>query len=124
MVGTRAAGPVITGVPPGVLRLEPVLPEHLTLPPQSTGGNARGGCLELRLRATFNGRIRGRVLLESGEPFRGMVDLVRHGHTRQVPNSHAITNHRGEFAFAAVPPGNYLLGINASRQPSNGAPIE
>ena len=113
---------LITGVPPGMLRIEPVLPEHLTLPPQSTGGNARGGCLEVHMRATFNGRIRGRVLLDSGEPFRGIVDLVRHGHTRHVPNSLAITNDRGEFAFAAVPPGHYLLGINASRQPSNGAP--
>jgi hypothetical protein len=113
---------LITGVPPGVLRVEPVLPEHLTLPPQQNGGNARGGCLEVNMRATFNGRIRGRVLLGAGEPFRGFVDLVRHGHTRHVPNSLALTNDRGEFAFAAVPPGNYLLGINAARQPSNGAP--
>ena len=113
---------LITGVPPGMLRIEPILPEHLTLAPQSAGGNARGGCLEVHMRARFNGRIRGRVLLDSGEPFRGIVDLVRHGHTRHVPNSVAIANDRGEFAFAAVPPGHYLLGINASRQPSKHAP--
>ena len=30
---------LITGVPPGMLRIEPVLPDHLTLPPQSNGGH-------------------------------------------------------------------------------------
>ena len=113
---------LITGVPPGMLRIEPVLPEHLTLPPQSNGGMAKGGCLEVHMRAMFNGRIRGRVLLESGEPFRGIVDLVPHGQPRYVPNSLAHANDRGEFAFAAVPPGEYLLGINVSRQPSQHAP--
>jgi len=113
---------LITGVPPGMLRIEPVLPDHLTLPPQSNGGMSKGGCLEVHMRATFNGRIRGRVLLDSGEPLRGVVDLVSHGHARHVPDSTASTNDRGEFAFAAVPPGEYLLGINAARQPSQHAP--
>jgi hypothetical protein len=113
---------LITGVPPGMLRIEPVLPDHLTLPPQSNGGMAKGGCLEVHMLATFNGRIRGRVLFDSGKPFRGSVDLVRHGHARHVPDSTAPTNDRGEFAFAAVPPGEYLLGINAARQPSQGVP--
>jgi hypothetical protein len=113
---------LITGVPPGLLRIEPVLPEHLTLPPQQNGGMAKGGCLDVHMRATFNGRIRGRVLLDSGEPFRGIVDLVRQGHARVVPDSTKFTNDRGEFSFAAVPPGQYLLGINVSRQPSQGAP--
>ena len=112
---------LITGVPSGVLRIEPVLPEHLTLPPQRAGGVVKGGCLAVHMRATFNGRIRGRVVLESGEPFRGLVDLERHGHTRQLPNSHASTNERGEFSFSAVPPGDYLLGINVAREPSRGA---
>jgi len=113
---------VITGVPPGLLRIEPVLPEHLTLS-QEAGGIVKGGCLAVHMRVTFNGRIRGRVALESGEPFRGVVDLERHGHTRYVRNSHALTNDRGEFSFSAVPPGEYLLGINVSREPSMGAPF-
>jgi hypothetical protein len=113
---------MLTGVPHGMLRIEPVLPEHLALPPQSSGGIVKGGCLEVHMRATFNGRIRGRVLLDSGEPFRGFVDLVRHGHTRYLANSHGLTNERGEFAFSAVPPGNYLLGINVSREPASGSP--
>ena len=38
-----------------------------------------------------------------------------------MPNSHASTNDRGEFSFSAVPPGDYLLGINVSQEPSSGA---
>lgn len=43
---------MITGVPPGVLKIEPVLPDHLTLPPQQNGGIAKGGCLAVHMRAT------------------------------------------------------------------------
>jgi hypothetical protein len=122
-----ATGPdgtfLVTGVPPGLLRIEPVLPEHLTLPPRPTGVKVSGGCLELNMRATYNGRIRGRVLLDSGEPFRGFVDLVRHGHQRYLHSADTSTNERGEFAFSAVPPGDYLLGINTSRQPSSHTPF-
>jgi hypothetical protein len=113
----------LNGVPPGTLKIEPVLPEHLTLPSQSFSTQVRGGCVEVHMSATFNAHIRGRVLLDSGEPFRGFVDLVRHGHIRYLANSHALTNERGEFAFSAVPPGNYLLAINVSRQPSADAPF-
>lgn len=115
---------LISGVPPGALRIEPVLPDHLTLPPQPTGGALKGGCLAVHMRATLNGRIRGRVVLDSGEAFRGIVDLVRRGHNRSLSDSNAFTNERGEFAFSAVPPGDYLLGINVSRQPQNGAPFQ
>ena len=112
---------LITGVPPGLLRIDPVLPGHLTLPPQQAGGIVKGGCLAVHMRATLNGRISGHVVLDSGEPFRGLVDLERHGHTRYVPNTYASTNDRGEFSFSAVPPGDYLIGINVSREPSRGA---
>ena len=123
-ISTDADGSfVLPSVPAGRLTIEPVLPDHLTLPPQSTGGQTRGGCLAVHMRATFNGRIRGRVVLDSGEPFRGIVDLVRHGHSRHLPHSEAFTNARGEFAFSAVPPGNYLLGINVLRLPSSGQPF-
>jgi hypothetical protein len=47
----------ITGVPPGLLRIEPVLPDHLTLPAQQAGGMVKGGCLAVHLRATINGRV-------------------------------------------------------------------
>ena len=111
---------VLTGVPPGILKIEPALPPHLTLPPQATGGVVKGGCLRVDMRATFNGRLRGRVTLDSGEPYRGLVDIVPHHHTRQMPHSHAFTNERGEFEFSALPPGNYLLGVNLLRQPARG----
>jgi len=114
---------MLTGVPPGMLRIEPALPENLTLPPQSNGGIVKGGCLAVHMRATLNGRIRGRVALDSGEPFRGIVDIVPHGHSRQLPQSHAFSNEAGEFAFSALPPGDYLLGINVLREPRNGAPF-
>jgi hypothetical protein len=51
---------VITGVPPGVLRIEPVLPEHLTLPPQQNGGIVKGGCLAVHMRAISSAPARNR----------------------------------------------------------------
>jgi hypothetical protein len=114
---------VVSGVPPGILKIAPVLPDHLTLPPQSLGGKVNGGCRAINIPATLNGRIRGRVLLDSGEPFRGSVELLRHGHTRSLDRSDVFTNDRGEFEFSGVPPGDYLLGINVSRLPSRGAPF-
>jgi hypothetical protein len=118
---TRVDGTfVLTGVPRGVLRIDPILPQHLALPPQATGGIAKGGCLSINMRATFNGRLRGRVMLASGEAYRGAVEIVPHGHARHVPDLRASTNERGEFAFSSVPPGSYLLGINISSQPTRG----
>lgn len=114
---------VLTGVPTGMLKIEPALPQHLAFPPQAAGGMVKGGCLDVHMLATFNGRIRGRVLLDSGEPYRGIVDIVPHGHARRLPHSHVFTDERGEFAFSAVPPGDYLLGINVLRQPSRGDPF-
>jgi hypothetical protein len=118
---TRADGTfVLTGVPRSELRIDPILPQHLALPPQAAGGMAKGGCLGIHMLATFNGRVRGRVMLDSGEAYRGVVEIVPHGHARHVPRSRAITNERGEFAFSSVPPGNYLLGINILSPPTRG----
>jgi hypothetical protein len=118
---TRADGTfVLTGVPPGKLRIDPILPQHLALPPQATGGITKGGCLSINMRATFNGRVRGRVMLDSGEAYRGAVEIVPRGHARHVPDSRASTNEQGEFAFSSVPPGNYLLGISILSQPTRG----
>jgi hypothetical protein len=117
---------MVSGVPPGMLRIEPVLPEHLMLPPQLTGGKVSGGCLAIRMRATLNGRVRGRVLLDSGEPLRGIVDLVRDDHTRHVPYRSdwtARTDEYGEYSFSGVPPGTYVVGINILRAPSAGSPF-
>jgi hypothetical protein len=122
---TRSDGTfMLTGVPPGRLSIEPVLPEHLTLAPNSVGGQSKGGCLALHMRVKFNGRIRGRVLLDDGTPFRGFVDLISDD-PRQRRSSIApkLTNDRGEFMFTALSPGPYLVGVNIARQPSSGAPF-
>ena len=122
---TRADGTfLVTGVPQGMLRIEPALPEHLTLPPQANGGIVRGGCLEVHMRARLNGRIRGRVLLENGEPFRGLVDVIGdEPQNRHFTTSPAFTNDRGEFSFNALPPGRYLIGVNIARQPTASTPF-
>jgi hypothetical protein len=119
---TRADGTfLITGVPPGMLMLEPVLPDHLTLPPQRR--RVLGGCMTVHMRARVTGRIRGRVLLENGAGFRGVVDLVPEDPSHQsVIPSPAFTNERGEFEFSASP-GTYLLGVNIVRPPTAGAPF-
>jgi hypothetical protein len=59
---------MLTGVPPGMLRIEPVLPDNLALP-HEYGRTVKGGCLAIHMRAIFNGRIRGKVLLDNGAPF-------------------------------------------------------
>jgi hypothetical protein len=115
---------ILVGVPPGQLRVEPVLPEHLILPPQSNGGVTRGGCLTIHLRATLNGRIRGRVLLDSGEPFRGLVDVLGdEPDLRHFTTSPVRTNERGEFAFSGLKPGRYVVGVNIARQPTTSSPF-
>ena len=123
----KSTGPdgtfLITGVPPGRLRIEPVLPEHLTLQHEA-GGMVKGGCLAVHMRATFNGRIRGRVLLDDGTPFRGLVDLISDDPRRRgLEFPPASTNERGEFMFTALSPGSYRVGVNIARQPASGAPF-
>ncbi len=115
---------MLSGVPHGVLTIEPVLPDHLTLPPQPRGGQSRGGCMTVHMRARVNGRIRGRVLLETGAGFRGAVDLVPDDPSdHPVMPSPAFTNERGEFEFSLVSPGTYLLGVNISRPPTASSPF-
>ena len=115
---------MLVGVPPGQLRVEPVLPEHLMLPPHSNRGVTRGGCLTIHMRAAFNGRIRGRVQLDSGEPFRGFVDVVGdEPNLRHFTSSPVRTNDRGEFAFSGLGPGRYVVGVNVAHQPTASAPF-
>jgi hypothetical protein len=115
---------LLPGVPHGLLKIEPVLPDYLTLPPQSLGGESRGGCMDLHLRVVVNGRVRGRVLLDNGEPFRGLVDVIGDTPTRRhFGTAPAFTNDRGEFSFSALPPGRYLIGVNIARQPTASTPF-
>lgn len=114
---------LVTSVPPGVLRIEPVLPEHLTLTGDA-GGIVKGGCLAVHMRVKFDGRIRGRVLLDDGTAFRGLVDVISDDpRQRHAQHSSAATNERGEFLFTALSPGPYHVGVNIARQPTSSAPF-
>ena len=120
---TRADGTfMVAGLPSGSVRVEPLLPGTLMLPPQALGGSVHGGCLALHMRVKLNGRIRGRVLLDTGAPFHGSVDLVPADRASLRPSS-VGTNSGGEFEFNGLPPGSYFLGVNLSTEPAPGVPF-
>jgi hypothetical protein len=115
---------VVSGVPEGSVRIEPLLPDGLQM--QSAGTDVRAGaCTELSLVAEFNGRVHGVVRHADGTPMTWLVDavpvdplLVALGSGQRSVRA----NDRGDFEFAGVPPGAYLVGVNLLRPASLAEP--
>ena len=113
----------VSGLPEGIVRIEPVLPDQLVA--ESGGAEVRaGGCAVHVVVAEWNGRIRGRVIPPDRTPMTWMVDLVpadprREGFERG--GRYVRADDKGEYEFTGVPPGEYLVGVNLRRSP--GCPL-
>ena len=131
---TNEAGRFLaTGIPAGTVIVDAELPPHMTfgyLGPPHTYVMPDGGCLEVSLRAKWNGRVRGRILLNDGSPVGGpdhgsFVSLTRlPGSASEMQSSHFIeTQENGGFEFSGLSPGHYVLGVNLRSLPSIHAPF-
>jgi hypothetical protein len=114
----------VAGLPEGYFRIEADLPPELTT--SSTGGGEvrAGGCVRTGVVAQWNGIIRGHVMGADQRPIRVFVHLLptdprTEGFPRQ--GQVKLANDSGGFEFAALPPGDYVLGVNLGR-PQSGPP--
>ena len=115
---TRANGTFsFTGVPPGLMTLEPLLPDGLTIGSHVTHENYGAGCIPVHLRAKLNGRIRGRILDEQGRPVSQQRVVLQPFQSTNAYHADARTNEDGEFEIASVAPGTYVLGVNLMDPP-------
>jgi hypothetical protein len=115
---TRANGTFsFTGVPPGLITLEPLLPDGLIIGSHVTHENYGAGCIPLQMRAKLNGRIRGRILDEQGKPVTQQRVVLQPSQSTDAYHADARTNEDGEFEIASVAPGTYVLGVNLMDPP-------
>lgn len=115
----------VTGLPPGKYKVTLHLPDALTTYKTDEEITVTDrGCAAVGWYVTDNGRVNGRVVNAGGEPVKGiLVGLVE-------PNANPKENHvkldrtdnEGNFKFAAVPRGRYLIAVNHTRFPEPGDP--
>jgi hypothetical protein len=105
---------VFYGVPPGVYRAEPVLPDDLAVndnPSPTAMLASPGGCAEIRAHVVPNGRIAG--VLKGGDVPAVTVALMPADLKVDEPDRffQSVTVTRdSQFEFAHVRPGRYILG--------------
>lgn len=115
----------VTGLAPGKYKVTLHLPDALTTyKNEEEVAVTDRGCAAVGWYVTDNGRVNGRVVNADGEPVKGiLVGLVE-------PNANPKENHvkldrtdnEGNFKFAAVPRGRYLIAVNHTRFPEPGDP--
>jgi hypothetical protein len=122
---TRSNGTFrFTGVPTGLITIEPALPEGLTINNGNlTRENHGAGCVPVELRARLNGRIRGRVLDERGTPVSHLRVVLQDLQNANGYHVDARTNEEGVFQMTSVQPGTYVLGVNVVDKPSCTVPF-
>jgi hypothetical protein len=115
----------VGGLPEGFFKIEAELPPELTTGFTGGGEVRAGGCVPTGIVAQWNGIIRGRVMGADQRPIRGPVHLLpADPRTEQAfprEGQVKLANDSGEFEFAALPPGDYVLGVNLGR-PQSGPP--
>lgn len=105
---------VFSGVPPGVYRAEPVLPDDLAAndnPSPTAKLASSGGCAAMRVHVVPNGRVSG--LLKGGDVPAVTVALMPADLKVDEPDRfvQSVTVTRdSRFEFAHVRPGRYILG--------------
>lgn len=118
---TRANGSYqIAGMTPGRFVLTATLDARFEKPePVTVFVPAETRCAEADIRVYMDGRIRGQVVDERGQPARGVgVDLADAVIARTVTTPFstvkAVTDERGYFEFRRLGPGRYVLGVDLS----------
>ena len=107
---------VASGLPEGRAEVEVLLPDYLMVASHTRAVQVgSGGCVSLTIVASPNGVIRGRVLRHVGAPFDWFVDLAPVDRDRQGRLASTRANERGEFEFAGVRPGEYVVGVNLNQ---------
>jgi hypothetical protein len=109
----------VGGLPVGVCSARVTAPDatYVMNPPRDVTIRDLRACAEADVTIAFDGRIRGRVVDATLQPLAGVtVDALAPG-ARSAPNSTAaVTDAAGAYEIAKIPPGRYVIGINA-RQP-------
>jgi hypothetical protein len=123
---TRADGSfMFTGIPAGSVEITLDLPNDLTLGRRGNFVSREvygGGCVSLLMNAKPNGRLRGQVFHDDGTPLGHGTIRIQQERTTIGYAEEVRTNERGEFEFAGVAPGTYVLGLNLSATPTTNVP--
>jgi hypothetical protein len=113
----------IAGLPVGgcSLRVSPPDATYVMDPlPDVTIRDLRA-CVAVDVSIAFDGRIRGHVLDANRRPLAGVtVDAVAPGDRTPSYAHAAVTDASGLYEIARVPPGSYVVGVNARRDYSGG----
>ena len=117
----------VSGLSPGKYKVTLHLPDTLTTYKNEDEITVSDrGCAAVGWYITDNGRVNGRVVDPDGQPIaRILVGLVDpDGNPKENYVKLERTDAEGNFKFAAVPRGRYLLTINHSRYPEPDDPTK
>jgi hypothetical protein len=128
----------VVGLPPGVYKVTPVLPDDLTVlrwddkdVDYVEAAVTAGGCAAANISVETDGRIGGTVLDNEGKPAEGIqIDLVplhlvgtAHG-SEVIESSGQKTDRDGHYQFVRITPGQYYLGVNLRYEPTAEIPFK
>ena len=115
----------LSGLPAGTYKAKLHLPESLTTYREENEISvADRGCATLWWAIAINGRVEGKVVDAQGVPIaKIMVGLVKPG-TNPRDNHVALvrTDDQGNFKFAGISAGRYLIAVNHTRFPEPNDP--
>ena len=113
----------VTITPPKGLSLyHPYYPRDQQPPPPTMTLTHPFECAEASAWPRTDSQITGVLLDSAGRPAAGEpVELIAAANAtsrdKQIPHLSARTDPEGRFAFAFMPPGNYLVGVNLKNPP-------
>lgn len=123
---------VLSGIPAGVIEINPVLPADLTVVnKRELSRELRdGACRQVHLSVGVNGRVRGRIISASNRSVKGativldsidLTDFLADPNVVRMRPSHSYSprvevaaREDGTFEFSGVPPATYLLTASVS----------
>ena len=113
----------VTITPPkGLALYHPYYPRDQQPPPPTMTLTHPFECAEASAWPRTDSQITGVLLDSAGRPAAGEpVELIAAANAtsrdKQIPHLSARTDPEGRFAFAFMPPGNYLVGVNLKNPP-------